>query len=137
MHPWGKPIFIEEYIATLFPHLDKFVVVFTNQKQNYLQKEIDCQTWNEKIDHAASNETATILWIQRSNSIHYWKVNLYVGLSTSENFFIVLVLLVGIIWSPSFILQNQVLEREKKQFLKKEFFADVAHGKMGWDGRIT
>ena len=50
--------------------------------------------------------------------------------------FIVFVLLAGIIWSSSFILQNQVLEREKKQFLKKEFFAEVAHGKMGCDGRI-
>ena len=53
-----------------------------------------------------------------------------------RTFFIAFVLIVGIIWSSSFILQNQVLEREKKQFLKKEFFAEVAHGKMGCDGRI-
>ena len=51
-------------------------------------------------------------------------------------FFIAFVLMVGIICSSSFILQNQVLEREKKEFLKKELFAEVAHGKMGWDGRI-
>ena len=42
-----------------------------------------------------------------------------------RTFFIAFVLLVGISWSSSFILQNQVLEREKKQFLKKEFFAEV------------
>ena len=51
-----------------------------------------------------------------------------------RTFFIAFVLLVGISWSSSFILQNQVLEREKKQFLKKEFFAEVVHGKVGWDG---
>ena len=51
-----------------------------------------------------------------------------------RTFFIAFVLLVGISWSSSFILQNQVLEREKKQFLKKEFFAEVTHGKVGWDG---
>ena len=51
-----------------------------------------------------------------------------------RTFFIAFVLLVGISWSSSFILQNQVLEREKKQFLKKESFAEVAHGKVGWDG---
>ena len=54
-----------------------------------------------------------------------------------RTFFIAFVLLVGIIWSSSFLLQNQVLEREKKQFIKKESFAKVAHGKMVWDGRIT
>ena len=54
-----------------------------------------------------------------------------------RTFFIAFVLLGGIIWSSSFILQNQVLERGKKQFLKKEFFAEVPHGKTGWDGRIT
>ena len=45
--------------------------------------------------------------------------------------FFVFVLLVEIIWSSDLILQNQVLKRENEQFLKK-----VAHGKMGWDGRI-
>ena len=53
-----------------------------------------------------------------------------------RTFFIVFVLLVETIWSSDLILQNQVLKRENEQFLKMEFFAEVAHGKMGWDGRI-
>ena len=74
---------------------------------------MDFQTWNEKLDHVASNETATILWIQRSNSIHYWKVNLYVRLSTAENFF----------YCFCIANRNNLEFLNSFQFLKKEFFA--------------
>ena len=45
--------------------------------------------------------------------------------------FVLFVLPAEIVCSSSFILQNQILERENKQLSWEEFFAEVTNGRMG------
>ena len=97
-----------------------------------------------KLNNAAKIETGTIAWIQQSNPIHgrktslmCWTYAIYkyeanvLDLWLVRTCFVLFVLPAEIVCSSSFILQNQILERENKQLSWEEFFAEVTNGGMG------